>query len=183
MNFFKRIFFLLVLLATGWVDAQTASLSTNSAPAGRVLMIDVSSMPVAGGKATLTIGTLRRVGGIYTGDYKLKVFPYFLKNDKGRLAIVVSDESMAEINLGKVTAVIGTATTSDRSGRSLHIDATARPANINQGTLKLWFMVGNRKMIFSPAYHFAENGTAVFLKPTKTDNLVPPGFLVVIQKP
>ena len=32
-------------------------------------------MPVAAGKATLTIGPLQRTNGVYTGDYKLKVFP------------------------------------------------------------------------------------------------------------
>jgi len=124
-------------------------------------MIDPSSMPIATGKATLIIGALQRVDGVYTGDYKLKVFPYFLKNEKGRLAIVVSDESLAEINRGKFAAIVGTATTSGKGGRTRHIDATATPADINRGTLKLWFMAGNRKMIFEPAYHFAGTGTAV----------------------
>jgi hypothetical protein len=104
------------------------------------------------------------VDGVYTGDYKLKVFPYFLKNEKGRLAIVVSDESLAEINQGKVAAIIGTATTttSGKGGQTRHIDATATPADNNRGKLKLWFTTaGNRKMIFEPAYHFAGTGTAV----------------------
>ena len=117
-------------------------------------------MPVAAGKATLTIGALRRADGIYSGDYKIKVFPYFLKTEKGSLAIVVSDESLAEINQGKVAAIIGTATTSGKDGRSRHIDATATPAD------KLWFTAGNRKMIFEPAYHFAGNGTAAVLAQT-----------------
>ena len=64
---------------------------------------------------------------------------------------------------GKVAAIIGTATTNGEGGRSRHIDATATPVNINRGTLKLWFMAGNRKMIFAPAYHFAERETAVVL--------------------
>jgi hypothetical protein len=157
----KRIAFLLALLATGWGDTQAASASTNSAPANRILMIDPSSMPIATGKATLIIGALQRVDGVYTGDYKLKVFPWFLKNEKGRLAIVVSDESLAEINQGKVAAIVGTATTNGKDGQTRHIDATATPADINRGTLKLWFTTaGNRKMIFKPAYHFAGTGTA-----------------------
>ena len=179
----KRITLLLALLAAGWGDALAAPASTNSASFNRILMIDASSMPVAGGRATLTIGTLRRADGVYTGDYKLKVFPYFLKNDQGRLAILVSDESMAEINRGNVTTVIGTATTSDRDGRSLHIDATAAPVNIDRGNLKLWFMVGDRKMIFTPAYHFAEKATPLALAQTTTTHLMPPRFLVCIPKP
>ena len=130
-------------------------------------------MPIATGKATLIIGALQRVDGVYTGDYKLKVFPYFLKNEKGRLAIVVSDESLAEINQGKVATIVGTATTttSGKGGQTRHIDATATPADINRGTLKVWLMVGNRKMTFEPAYHFAVAGTAVVRAQTTETNL------------
>jgi hypothetical protein len=134
-------------------------------------MIDPSSMPVAGGKATLTIGALQRADGVYSGDYKINMIPYFFKKENGTLAIVVSDESLAEINQGKVTAIIGTATTSGLGGISRHIDATATPANINRGTLKLWFMAGDRKMIFEPAYHFSEKGMAAVLARTPETNL------------
>jgi hypothetical protein len=160
----KRITVLLVLLVAGWGAIQAAPVSTNSAPGERILMIDPSSMPVAAGRATLTIGALQRTNGVYSGDYKIRVFPYFLKNEKGRLAIVVSDKSLAGINQGKVEAISGTATTSGKGGRSRHIDATATPADINRGTLKLWFTTaGNRKMVFAPAYHFAGNGTVAVL--------------------
>jgi hypothetical protein len=123
-------------------------------------MIDPSSMPITAGEATLIIGPLRRADGVYTGDYKLNVFPYFLKNEKGRLAIVVSDATLAQANQGKVVAIIGTATTSGKGGKIRPIEATATPTDINHGTLKLWFMAGDRKMIFEPAYHFAGNETA-----------------------
>lgn len=139
---------------------------TNSAPNDQIFMIDPSSMPVGGGKATLIIGPLRRTDGIYSGDYKVKVVPYFFENEKGRLAIVVSDESLAEINQGKVTSITGTATTSGKGGLSRPIDATATPIDINRGTLKLWFMAGNKKMIFEPAYHLAKKREAPVLAQT-----------------
>ena len=169
----KRIAFLLALFAAGWGDICAAPATTDSTSTSRILMIDPSSMPIATGKATLTIGALQRVDGVYTGEYKLKVFPWFLKNEKGRLAIVVSDESLAEINQGKAATIVGTATTttSGKGGRTRHIDATATPADINRGTLKLWFMAGNRKMIFEPAYHFAGAGTAVVRAQTTETNL------------
>src|ERR1035441_4720209 len=157
----KRITFLLALLAAGWSAAHAASPSTNSASSNRILMIDASSMPVAEGKATLTIGALKRADGIYTGDYKIKVFPYFLKNEKGRLAIVVSDKSLAEVNQGKAGAPPGGGT----GGKPRHMAAPATPINRDRGTLKLWFTAGGRKMIFTPAYHFAENGTGAMLAP------------------
>lgn len=160
----KGISILLLLLAAGRGNAHAAPVSTNSAADNRILMIDPSSMPVGAGTATLTIGVLQRTNGIYAGDYKLKVFPYYFKSEKGRLAIVVSDESLAEASHGKIVAITGTATTSGKGGKTRHIDATATPADINHGTLKLSFTTaGNRKMLFEPAYHFAANGTTLVL--------------------
>jgi hypothetical protein len=156
----KLPFKLLALLACGWGDVSASSITTNAASTNRILMIDSSSMPIAAGKVTLWIGELLRVNGVYTGDYKIKVSPYFFKNKKGKLAIIVSDESLTKINLGKVGVIIGTATTSGKGGKSRHIDATATPVNINRGMLKLWFVAGDRKMIFEPAYHFADSPTA-----------------------
>jgi hypothetical protein len=164
-NLYQQVFGLLLSKtessATNSIRTHAAPTSTNSTSASRILMIDPSSMPVGGGKATLIIGKLQRTDGVYSGDYTIKVSPYFFKSEKGRLAIVVSDESLARINQGKVTAIIGTATTSGKGGKSRHIDATATPASINHGMIKLWFMSGSRKMIFEPAYHFAKNGTVV----------------------
>ena len=168
----KQIIFLLALLAAVCGDARAALDSTNSAAANRVLLIDASSMPVPAGKATLIIGPLQRTNGIYSGDYQIKVFPYFLKNEKGRLAIIVSDKSLAEASQGKVVAIIGTATTSGQDGKSRHIDATATPADNNGGRLKLWFTAGDRKMVFEPAYHFTGKETAAIPPPTTETNLV-----------
>ena len=162
---------LLALLAVGWGATQAALGSTNIVSTNRILMIDSSSMPIAKGKATLIIGALQRANGVYSGDYKIKVSPYFFKHEKGRLAIVVSDESLAGLNRGKVTAIMGTATTSGKAGKSRHIDATATPADINRGTLKLWFMAEDREMVFEPAYHFAEQGAATLLAQGTEANL------------
>jgi hypothetical protein len=148
--------------ATNLISIPAAPGSTNSVSTNQILMIDPSFMPVNGGKATLTIGPLLRVDGVYTGNYRITVFPWFLKNEKGTLAIVVSDESLAKISQGKVAAITGTATTSGKGERSRPIGATATPIDINHGNLKLWFMAGERKMIFEPAYHLAgKNPTAV----------------------
>ena len=150
--------------AVSRISIPATPASTNSVPTNQTLMIGPSSMPVDAGKATLTIGALQRAHGVYTGDYKITVFPWFSKNEKGTLAIVVSDESLAEASQGKVVTITGTATTSGKGGETRHIDATATPADINHGTLKLSFTTaGNRKMLFEPAYHFAGNGTALVL--------------------
>ena len=152
---------LIALLAIGCCTAHTAPASTNSAGTDRILIIDPSSMAITAGKVTLTIGALQRSNGVYLGEYHITVSPYFFKNEKGKLAIVVSDESLAKISHGKVAAIIGTATTSGKNGDSRHIDATATPADPDRGKLKLWFKGGNRVMIFEPAYHLAGNDTPV----------------------
>ena len=75
-------------------------------------------------------------------------------HEKGRLAIVISDESLAEASQGKVVSITGTATTT-KTGKSRPITAIATPVNRDHGTLKLSFTAGTRKMTFEPAYHFA----------------------------
>jgi|SRR6185312_882201 len=154
----KQIFILMLFVTAGPVFAAPTATD-------RVLVIDASSMPVGAGKATLTIGTLHRANGVYTGDYKIKVFPWFLKNEKGTLAIVVSDKSLADVNQGKAAAIVGTATTSGKGGTTRNVKATATPINSNHGTIKLWFTAGTRKMIFEPAYHFAGTDATLVLAP------------------
>ena len=166
-NLYHEVFVLLLTKtrASATNAMRTNSISIPAAPASTnlTLMIDPSSMPVNAGKATLTIGPLHRVEGVYTGNYRITVFPWFIKNEKGTLAIVVSDESLAKISQGKVAAIAGTATTSGKGERSRPIEATASPVDINHGNLKLWFMAGDRKMIFEPTYHFAGTKPAAIL--------------------
>jgi hypothetical protein len=156
-------------LAAGIVAASAAPAVTNAAPVGRVLIIEPSSMSLPTAKATLTISPLTRTNGVYTGDYKLKVFPYFFKNEKGRLAINVPDDLLAYLNDGRPVTVGGTATAA-KTGRIRRIGATAMPVDFDHGTVTLWFMSNTQKMTFTPAYHFV--GKATMWLAAKTS---PPG--------
>ena len=138
------------------VLAPDAPAATNAPEASRTLIIEPSSMPVAAGTANLTIGSLLRSGDKYLGQYVMKVSPYFFKNEKGLLAITVPADALAKLRQGKVATVIGTATTMGEKGKARHVDAIATPSDNDRGVLKLWFMSGDRKMIFEPAYHFAD---------------------------
>jgi len=155
----KYIMLLLALVLAGGIAARAAGPSPNPVGSRDLLLIDPSSMPITAGKVTLSINSLLRTNGVYAGEYKLNVFPYFYKNEKGRLAIVVSDESLTAINRGEAVTVIGTATTSGKYGKRRDIQATATPADRDHGSLKVWFTVGNREMTFRPAYHFVEKAT------------------------
>jgi hypothetical protein len=147
----------LLLLAFFGAPLGLALAATNSPSADRDLIIAPSAMRVAAGKATLSIGVLQRTNGSYTGAYTMKVAPYFYKSEHGTLKIIVSDESLAKLGRGTVATITGTATTSGTNGKTRHIDATATPENGDRGKLKLWFLSGERKMIFEPTYEFRDN--------------------------
>ncbi len=167
----KTILFLL-LLATSWGAAQTAPSATNFVVGDRVLILENSTMPLPTARATLIIGSLTRTNGVYVGDFRVKVFPYFFKSDWGRLAINVPDKEMAAVNQGKTTAITGTST-STKNGVVRRIGITAMPKDGDHGTVSLWFIVGDQKMIFNPAYHFASSAltSTNALKPALTTSL------------
>jgi hypothetical protein len=153
----------LLLLASSWGAAQAAPPQTNSA--GRVLILENSTMPLTTAKATLIIGPLTHTNSLYVGDFKVTVFPYFFKSDRGRLAINVPDKALAAVNQGKTVTVTGTST-STKNSIIRHIEITATPKDCDHGTISLWFMVGDQKMIFTPAYHFADKAMASAIAPT-----------------
>jgi hypothetical protein len=166
----KNGFSLLFLLAAGWISALAGQPSANDVMSNRTLWIDPSSMPIAKGKATLSMGMLQWSNGVYSGDYKIKVTPYFFKSQKGTVAIVVSEASLARMAERKAQEFIGTAVKSGKSGKSIYIDAIATPMDIHHGTVKLWFAAGDKKMVFETSYHFAAKQTKDFSTTTTFKN-------------
>ena len=151
-----KIILCLLLLACNAGMAQAAA--TNSA--SRVLILENSTSPLPAAEATLIIGPLTRTNDVYVGDFKVNVFPYFFKSDRGSLAINVSDKVLVAINQGKAVAVTGTST-STKNGIFRHVEITATPQDHDHGNVRLWFMVGDRKMIFTTAYRFVMRGNSL----------------------
>ena len=147
---FKSVWFLL-LLASSLVRGQ--SVGPASSPASRGLVLEKCTMPLTTATATLIVGPLARTNGIYAGDFKVKVFPYFFKSDWGRLAIQVPDTALTAMNLRQTVAISGTST-STKNGMVRDIHITAVPQDGAHGTVRLWFMVEDQKMIFTTAYQF-----------------------------
>jgi len=160
----------LLLLMSGWRTAQSAP--PMPASAGRMLILENSTMPLTTAKATLFIGPLTRTNGIYAGDFKIKLFPYFFKSDRGRLAINVPDKELAALNQGRPVALTGTST-SAKNGVVRHIEISVLPQDRDHGTVSLWFMAGKQKMIFNPAYQFTNPvlTTAFALRPPPMNSL------------
>ena len=148
-----RVVLFLAIVVAG-VRAVFAGSATNAVSTNDVLMIERCFSGVAGGKCTLTIGPLRPVGEVYSGGYATKVSPYFFKNEEGKLAIVITRESIDKASRGLVVEITGTATESKKGGAIRRIDAMATPLNARQGTLKLWFMADGRQMVFDTRYKF-----------------------------
>jgi hypothetical protein len=132
-----------------WVTALAGAAETKP-----TLRIDPCSMKVAGGKAALAIGTLRRTNDIYTGGFQMKVAPWFFKNEKGRLAMVVTDEMISKGAKGESVEITGTATADGKDKVVRTITAVANPIDKDHGKLNLWFIVDERKMIFETSYRF-----------------------------
>src|SRR3954471_9686859 len=121
----------------------------DGALAHRLLRVDRCCTKVAGGKATLTVSPLRRVKDIFEGEFDMKVAPYFFKNDKGKLAIVVPEEAIAKVSAGSPVDITGRGTT--RAGRGAvfrHINAEATPVDAQHGMLKVWLTVDERELVF-----------------------------------
>ena len=121
-------------------------------------------MPLPTAKATLIVGPLTRTNNLYVGDFKVKIFPYFFKNDWGRLAINVTDQALAAMNQGQPVAITGTST-SGKNGIVRHVEIMAIPKGRDHGTVNLWFMAGGQKMIFNPSYHYAGKAETTALVP------------------
>ena len=116
------------------------------------LIISRCTAAVAGGgKATLTVSPLRPRGEIYSADYQVKVSPYFFKSEKGKLAVVISSETLEKARKGMPVEVTGTATTNGES-RGRPINATVIPRSKDAGSLKVWFMAAGKKTVFDTSY-------------------------------
>jgi hypothetical protein len=150
-----RVVLLFVTVAVlGLRTNVSAASATNTVSTNDVLVIDRCFTSVAGGKCTLSIGPLRPVGDLYCGDYATKISPYFFKNEDGKLAILITRESIEKACRGLSVDITGTATEKGKARKSRHIDAAATPLDCRQGTLKLRFLADGREMVFDTRYKF-----------------------------
>ena len=115
------------------------------------LFIAPSSSKLAGGVAKLVVGPLRRDALEYVGDYRIKVIPYFFKNESGRLFIKVSERSLHRMVQGHVTGFSGHAETSG-SGLTRKITARAIPTANGCGALTFTVATENGPLVFNTSY-------------------------------
>ena len=148
-------------IAIAWGLLTAGAVAGDNAPKEevryRVLQVDRCFTKVAGGKATLTVGSLRRTNDVFAGQFKMKVEPYFFKSDQGSLAVVVPDDAMAKVSAGQAVDFAGSATTMD--GRKMVVrkfSAVATPVDAERGALKVCLTVDDRKLVFETKYRFVD---------------------------
>lgn len=120
-------------------------------PVTSKLFIAPSSSRMAGGTAKLTVGSLRRRGSTYVGEYRIKVLPYFFKNEKGKLFIEVTEKALRHMLGGGITRFAGRATTNS-SGLTRRIMAKATPSGGNGGALTFTVFTENGPLVFNTSY-------------------------------
>jgi hypothetical protein len=119
------------------------------------LTLTPSSSSLAGGKARLTTAELRRASGKYTGEYQLKVVPYFFKSETGNLTITASDESLRALAAGTAVSFVGKAVTSGTGKtRSIKVKATPAGANSTKGSIIITIPTVNGELVFESEYTF-----------------------------
>lgn len=119
------------------------------------LLLAPTSTDVMAGKASLTLGALSREGGAFVGQYQLKVTPYFFKNEKGKLTMNLSDESLLKLAQGEAVNVTGKAVT-DGSGKTRPVVAKATPSAEGRGSVTFSFTGEKTKLTFNTTYRFGD---------------------------
>ena len=111
------------------------------------------------GTVAMTMPTFVRKHGAYESSYAAKVFPYFFSNEKGTLAITLSDESLRKLERGEPVEFSGRAQNTD--GEERRIEGKAMPdegAGGLRGKIKVRVFVSKRiELIFNTSYRFGES--------------------------
>jgi hypothetical protein len=121
------------------------------APLGTFDRVTMTSIYI--GTVALTMPAFERKNGVYQSSYEAKVFPYFFSNEKGALAITLSDESLRKLERGETAQFSGRAVNTDSEER--RVEGKATPADALSGKIKVRVFVSKRiELIFNTSYRF-----------------------------
>ena len=143
----------LFFCVTGSSGAEVPAAAPGPLVAQLFIATTSASLPL--GKVVLKVNGLSREKGSYVGDYQVDVSPLFVANEKGRICIKVSEDSLRRLAAGNPVDFTGQAVTSG-SGKTRPIDGTAIPSATDRGAVKLSFNADNRRLTFNTTYRFAD---------------------------
>ena len=128
----------------------------DEAPLSRFDRVDIATTKtsVYVGSVTMTMPTFTRKNGVYESTYAAKVFPYFFYNEKGKLLIEVSDETLRKLERGEPVEFQGRGVR--ESGGERRVEGKATPTDATSGKIKVRVFVSKRiELIFNTTYRFA----------------------------
>jgi hypothetical protein len=124
-------------------------------PAGRRLFVDPCSASIPFGRVSLVVSPLSYTGKTCVGSYRLKVFPYFFKNENGTLVLDASDRLIKTLMSGRPVGLVGKAT-NRKDGKVKDIVGKAIPSINQKG--KVTFSINSEfgLIVFNTTYHFGD---------------------------
>lgn len=140
------------LVLVGCLFAATRGQS--HAAASDKVDVEVMSTSIYIGKVTLSLGQLTRRDGVYSAEYKARVFPYFFLSEHGTFRIAISDEALARVAKGETIDFIGQAENGGREPRK--VTGCAFPDAEGHGRIKVRIFVTEKiQLVFNTTYKFA----------------------------
>ncbi|HWA84818.1 MAG TPA: hypothetical protein VG710_01235 [Opitutus sp.] len=135
--------------------AFAASAAAADADLGRYDRVEIASTKTSIylGTVTMTMPPFVRRGGAYESIYTARVFPFFFLNEKGKIAISVSDDALRRLARGEPIDFEGQGTAPNGDFRRL--TGHAIPSDANSGKLTVRVFVSKRiQLIFHTTYRF-----------------------------
>jgi hypothetical protein len=141
------------LFAAGLAIAAAAAES----PISRFDRVDIAptKTSIYIGSISMTMPTFVRKDGTYSAAYTAKVFPYFFYNEKGTLAIDLSDEKLRQLERGEPIEFEGRGVSTD--GEPRRVAGRAVPTDADSGKIKVRVFVSKKiQLIFNTTYRFVK---------------------------
>jgi len=142
------------LIPLFWLALSTGLVFTaHAASPYDKIIVETSSTSIYIGRVTLHVTPLVRQNGVYSGDYKAKVFPYFFMSEHGTFRMEVSDADLARVVRGETVEFKGEAENNGREPRK--ITGRASPDDTVRGKIKVRIFVTEKiQLVFNTTYQF-----------------------------
>jgi len=143
------------ILAAGELRAASAKEPATASGHFSEVTVEPSDTSIYVGSVNLSMQPFARRDSVYRSEYVIKVFPFFFYNERGDIAIEVSDDQLRQLERGEEVSFIGHA--SNRKGKARGVEGRATPAaaGADHGKIKVRVRVSKHiELIFNTAYRF-----------------------------
>ena len=153
----RQVGLLLTCLLATEAFSQTAVPPPPAQTSGRCAEVTVDPAHTLAyvAKISLALSPLARGSNGYTADYTVKVFPFFIFNEHGRISIDFSDQQLQQLERGAPVNLAGRATNSRGAERRIEGRAVSDSIGGYGGKIKIRVWVSkNIELAFNTAYRF-----------------------------